>query len=61
MKVFIQSQFNYCPLIWRFDLRTMNKKINRIYEKALRLFHFYYSSSFDELVKKNESFSCVLF
>ena len=35
MKAFIESQFNYCPLIWMFHSRTMNKKINRTHERAL--------------------------
>ena len=37
MKAFIQSQFNYCPLIWMFHSKTMNNKMNRIHERALRL------------------------
>ena len=36
MIVFVESQFNYCPLIWMFPSRTMNNKINRIHERALR-------------------------
>ena len=51
MKAFIESQFNYCPLIWMFHSRTMNNKINRFHERALRL--VYYVSSFDELLKKD--------
>ena len=52
MKAFIQSQFAYCPLIWMFHLRTMNNKINRIHERALRLVYSDHVSSFDELLKK---------
>ena len=37
MKAFIQSQFNYCPLIWMLHSKTMNNKMNRIHERALRL------------------------
>ena len=37
MKAFIESQFNYCPLIWMFHSRTINEKINRLHEKALRI------------------------
>ena len=36
MKAFIQSQFNYCPLIWMLHSRTLNNKINRIHDRALR-------------------------
>ena len=37
MKTFIISQFNYCPLVWMFHNRTMNNKINRLHERALRI------------------------
>ena len=37
MKAFITSQFSYCPLIWMFHSRDLTNKINRIYERALRL------------------------
>ena len=34
---FIKSQFSYCPLIWMFTSKGLNKKINTIYEKSPRL------------------------
>ena len=37
MKTFIKSQFNYCPLIWMFHSQTINNKINRLNERALRI------------------------
>ena len=37
MKLFIESQFRYCPLIWMFHSRGLNNKINRIHERALRI------------------------
>ena len=37
MNAFFNSQFGYCPLIWMFHSRTLNKRINRIYERALRI------------------------
>ena len=37
MKAFISSQFSYCHLIWMFHSRSLNNKINRIHERALRL------------------------
>ena len=37
MKAFIESQFNYCPLVWMFNNRTINNRINRLHERALRL------------------------
>ena len=57
MKAFIESQVNYCPLIWMFYSGTMNNKINRIHERALRLVYSDHVSSFDELLKKGGSFS----
>ena len=57
MKAFIESQFNYCPLIWMLHSRTMNNKINRIHERAVRLVYSDQVSSFDELLKKDRSFS----
>ena len=57
IKAFIESKFNYCPLIWMFHSRTMNNKINRIHKRALRLVYSDHVSSFDELLKKDRSFS----
>ena len=57
MKAFIESQFNYCPLIWMFHSRVMNNKINRIHKRALRLVYSDHVSSSDKLLKKDRSFS----
>ena len=54
MKAFVESQFKYCPLTWMFHGRKSNNKINRIHERALRIV---YTSSFEELLDKGESFS----
>ena len=56
-KAFIESQFSYCPLIWIFHSRTLNSKINRLREKALRIMYGDYESKFDELLEKDGSFS----
>ena len=40
-----------------FHSRTMNNKVNRIHEIALRLVYFDHVSSFGELLKKDQSFS----
>ena len=37
MKAFVTSQFSYFPLIWTFLSRELNKRINRIHERALML------------------------
>ena len=55
MKAFITSQFSYCPLIWMFHSRTLNKRINNIHEKALRLTYKDSQSSFKELLEKDHS------
>lgn len=57
MKTFIESQFNYCPLIWMLHSRTTNNKINRLHERALRIVYSDYKSTFNELLDKDGSFS----
>ena len=57
MKTFIESQFNYCPLIWMFHSRTINNKINRLHERALRIVYSDFKSSFEGLLMKDNSFS----
>ena len=56
LKAFIESQFNYCPLIWMFRSRVMNNKINRIYQKALRLFYFDHVPLLTNYLKKIDHF-----
>ena len=55
MKTFIESQFSYCPLVWMFCSRTMNRKINHIHERALRLVYQDYATSYKGLLKKDNS------
>ena len=55
LKTFIESQFSYCPLIWMFCSGTMNRKINHIHERALRIVYRDYESSFEDLLKKDKS------
>ena len=57
LRAFIESQFSYCPLIWMFHSRTLNNKINRLHEKALRIVYEDYKSKFDELLEKDNFFS----
>ena len=40
-----------------FHSRTLNNKINRLHEKALRIVYGDYKSKFDELLDKDNSFS----
>ena len=55
MKTFIQSQFNYCPLVWMFHNRTLNKKINKLHERALRIVYKNDKLTFQELLQKDDS------
>ena len=55
MKAFIESQFNYCPLIWMLYSRTLNNKINHIHERALRTVYSDYNSSLNKLLDKDGS------
>ena len=57
MKAFITSQFGYCPLIWMFHSRALNNKINSIHERALRIIYNDRTSTFEELLNKDNSVS----
>ena len=56
MKAFVQSQFGYCPLVWMCHSRTLNSRINRIHERALRIVYSDYISTFNTLLEKDQSF-----
>ena len=53
MSSFIMSQFSYCPLIRMCHRRRINNQINKLYERALRLFYNNKSSSFGELLERD--------
>ena len=57
MKTFIMSQFNYCSLVWMFHSRTLNTKINKLHERALRIAYKNNTLSFQELLKLDNSFT----
>ena len=57
MKAFITSQFGYCPLIWMFHSRALNNKINSIHERELRITYNDRTSTFEELLNKDNSVS----
>ena len=57
IETFIESQFHYCPLIWMFHARTINNKINRLHERALRIVYTDFKSTFEGLLRKDNSFS----
>ena len=57
LKTFILSHFGYCPLVWMFHSRTLNCRINKLHERALRITYKDDKSSFEELLIKDESFT----
>ena len=57
MKTFIESQINYCPLIWMFHSRTINNKTNLLHGRALRIVYSDFKLSFEGLLMKGNSFS----
>ena len=52
MNSFISSQFTHCPLVWMFNKRASNAKLNRTFEKALRLVCKGSESKLDKLKEK---------
>ena len=57
MKAYVISQFWYCPLVWMFHSRDLNNKIDSLHERALRITYGDRSSSFEDLLKKDNSVS----
>ena len=55
MKTFIQSQFNYCPLVWMFHNRTLINKINKLHERPPRIVYKNEILTFQELLDKHDS------
>ena len=56
LNAFITAQFSYASVIWMFHSRKLNNRINQIPERALRLVYKDYTSTFDELLLKDNSF-----
>ena len=48
---------SHCLLVWMFHNRTLNNRINKLQESALRLVHNDNTSSFYELLRKYDSFT----
>ena len=57
MNAYFISQFNYCSLVWMNHSRSLNNRINNLHERALRLVHKDFSSTFPELLEKDNSVS----
>ena len=54
IEAFTEVQLGYCPLVWMFHSRSLNNKINRIHERALRIPYNVNSSSFQKLFEKDK-------
>ena len=55
MNSFFTSQFDYCSLVWMCHSRSMNSRINRLHETCVSIIYSDKSSSFEELLQKDES------
>ena len=55
LKLFVEPQFRYCPLVWTFHGREISRKINRIDGRSVRIIYREYNSSFKDLLKKDNS------
>ena len=54
---FIDSQFNYAPLIWMFAGKTLITKICKIHHRTLRVVYNEYNKSYGELLQLNNNVS----
>ena len=55
MKAFVNAQFGYCPLVWMFHSRSLNNRINKIHERALRIVFKDKNATFSELLRRDGS------
>ena len=55
MSCYITSQFNYCSLVWMIHNRKLNKKINKVHERTLRIVYGDHKTSFSELLNIGKS------
>ena len=57
MNAFFKSQFSYCSLSWMFHSRTLYYKINRLYERCLRIIYNDNTSFFTDPLEIDNSVS----
>ena len=55
MEAFMMLPLSYCPLVWMCHSRTLNNKINKLHERALRLVYDDRQSTFEELLNIDKS------
>ena len=54
---FVQSQFSYAPLVWMLHSKTVQKRINKVHEKFIKLLYDDHDSNFKELLDKEGTFT----
>ena len=57
MNAFVVSQLSNCPLVWMLHDRSVNKKISKIHERALRIAYIDSYSNFEEVWMKANTVS----
>ena len=55
IKTFLCSQFGYCPLLWTFQSKKLNNRVNSLRERALRVVYSDYNATFSELLSNDKS------
>ena len=55
MKTFIESQFEYCPLVWVLPGRVVHRKINHLDKGSLQVVYKDYTNSFEDLLRRDKS------
>ena len=50
---FIYSNFDYCPLVWRFSHKKSLNKTESLHKRALRFLLNYYENSYEQLLEKS--------
>ena len=54
---FINSNFNYCPLVWHFCGKKNGDKIEKIQERALRIIYRNYDSLYPEVLREARTYT----
>ena len=57
LHAFIDSQFNYAPLIWMFAGKTLINKICKTHHRTLQIVYDDFNKSYDELFELNNDLS----
>ena len=56
VNTFIYSHFNHFPLVWMFSSKQSNRKLEKIYERALRIISLNYKSDYNSLLEQGCTF-----